>query len=77
MTRLYWIDTSTMIADPLTKHMNSERLAQALASGYLDLEPTAKSKAAKAAKSKQRSKTEATNEASEHVSMETDAHGRA
>ena len=60
--RLYWIDTSTMIADPLTKHMNSERLDQALASGYLDLEPTAESKAAKAAKSKQRSKTEEASE---------------
>ena len=52
--KLFWIDTSTMIADPLTKHMGSERLDQALDSGYLDLEPTAESKAAKAAKQRQR-----------------------
>ena len=38
-----WIDTSTMIADPLTKSMNSDRRTQTLATGQLDLRPTAES----------------------------------
>ena len=38
-----WIDTSTMIADPLTKAMNCERLARTLATGRIDLRPTAES----------------------------------
>ena len=38
-----WIDTSTMIADPLTKVMNTDRLDIALSLGTLDLRPTAES----------------------------------
>ena len=38
-----WIDTSTMIADPLTKAMNCERLEKTLSTGQLDLRPTAES----------------------------------
>ena len=38
-----WIDTSTMIADPLTKAMNSERLSKMLDTGILDLNPTEES----------------------------------
>ena len=38
-----WIDTSVMIADPLTKVMKSERLEKTLSSGQLDLRPTAES----------------------------------
>ena len=38
-----WIDTSTMLADPLTKAMSCERLESTLASGKLDLRPTAES----------------------------------
>ena len=42
-----WIDTSTMIADPLTKAMACERLTNTLATGILDLRPTEESLAAK------------------------------
>jgi hypothetical protein len=55
-----WIDTSTMIADPLTKAMSCERLSKTMMTGILDLQPTAESlrikernrKARKAAKDK-------------------------
>ena len=35
-----WIDTSVMIADPLTKAMNGGRLVDAITISYLDLKPT-------------------------------------
>ena len=35
-----WIDTSTMVADCLTKHMDPQRLMQTTHSGILDLTPT-------------------------------------
>ena len=38
-----WIDTSVMLADPLTKVMNSDRLAETLATGRFDLRATAES----------------------------------
>ena len=38
-----WIDTSTMIADPLTKVMSAERLMRAMMIGKFDMEPTAES----------------------------------
>ena len=38
-----WIDTSTMIADPLTKAMSCERLSKMLSTGILDLNPTEES----------------------------------
>ena len=38
-----WIDTSTMVADPLTKAMNADRLANMLQTGVLDLTPTPES----------------------------------
>ena len=38
-----WIDTSTMIADPLTKAMSCERLSKTLSTGILDLKPTEES----------------------------------
>ena len=38
-----WIDTSVMLADPLTKNMDSERLDQTMMTGYMDLRPTAES----------------------------------
>ena len=38
-----WIDTSTMVADPLTKAMISDRLADMLRTGVLDLTPTPES----------------------------------
>ena len=38
-----WIDTSTMVADPLTKAMNADRLATMLQTGVLDLTPTPES----------------------------------
>ena len=40
---LRWIDTSTMIADPLTKAMNGDRLAKIMITGHLDLQPTQES----------------------------------
>jgi hypothetical protein len=38
-----WIDTSTMIADPLTKAMSCERLSKMLTTGIMDLSPTQES----------------------------------
>ena len=38
-----WIDTSVMLADPLTKAMSSERLDATMATGHWDLRPTAES----------------------------------
>ena len=38
-----WIDTSTMVADPLTKAMSDERLGCMLRTGVLDLRPTPES----------------------------------
>ena len=52
--KVRWIDTSTMIADPLTKSMKPKRLLDFLESGTLDLEPTAESVVAKMLKQKQR-----------------------
>ena len=43
-----WIDTSTMIADPLTKSMDPTRLVDTLMTGKLDLRPTPESLAIKA-----------------------------
>ena len=42
-----WIDTSTMIADPLTKSMDPTRLVNTLTTGKLDLRPTPESLAIK------------------------------
>jgi len=38
-----WIDTSVMLADPLTKAMSSERLDATLSTGIFDMKPTAES----------------------------------
>ena len=38
-----WIDTSTMISDPLTKVLNSDRLTQAFMTGLFDMKPTPES----------------------------------
>ena len=38
-----WIDTSVMLADPLTKSMVSDTLAQTMMTGRFDLKPTAES----------------------------------
>ena len=38
-----WIDTSTMLSDPLTKVMNSERLMKTFMTGVFDMRPTAES----------------------------------
>lgn len=42
-----WIDTSTMISDPLTKVMLPTRLLSTMTTGILDLRPTAESLAIK------------------------------
>ena len=38
-----WIDTSVMLADPLTKAMKTDRLDETLRTGRFDLRPTAES----------------------------------
>ena len=38
-----WIDTSTMVADPLTKAMCGDRLTATMMTGQLGLQPTAES----------------------------------
>lgn len=40
---LMWIDTSSMLADPLTKAMLLDRLVNILATGWFDMRPTAES----------------------------------
>ena len=52
--KVRWIDTSTMIADPLTKNMKPKRLLEFLDTGLLDLEPTPESVVSKMLKQKQR-----------------------
>ena len=54
--KVRWIDTSTMLADPLTKLMRADRLEEALSTGRIDLEPTAESQMKKFMKQQQRSK---------------------
>ena len=54
--KIRWIDTSTMLADPLTKLMKSDRLRDALVSSTVDLTPTTQSQIAKWMKQKQRRK---------------------
>ena len=56
-----WIDTSTMIADPLTKSMDPTRLVDTLMTGKLDLRPTPESLAIKA-KNRQLRKNKKENE---------------
>ena len=38
-----WVDTSVMLADPLTKQMSSERLDRTLETKQFDLRPTPES----------------------------------
>ena len=52
--RIRWIDTSAMLADPLTKLMKCCRLEDALSNNVLDLEATAASQMQKLMKQKQR-----------------------
>ena len=52
-----WIDTSTMLADPLTKHMKADRMMNAIDAGVLDLNATLEAEMQKYMKKKQRSKT--------------------
>ena len=66
-----WIDTSTMIADPLTKSMKSDRLDQAMVSCWLDLEPTAESQMAKLMKQQSQAKSKKVDFDSTHQFEET------
>ena len=43
-----WIDTSTMLADPLTKVMQPDRMAETFETGIFDMHPTEESLAIKA-----------------------------
>ena len=38
-----WIDTSVMLADPLTKAMSCERMTETMMTGRYDMRPTAES----------------------------------
>ena len=51
--KIRWIDTSTMLADPLTKLMKPERLLSASDNSTVDLTPTTQSVIAKLMKQKQ------------------------
>ena len=51
-----WIDTSAMIADPLTKAMFGDQMMAATGTGVLDLQPTPESLAMKARNSECRQK---------------------
>ena len=50
------IDTSAMVADPLTKSMHPERMEEMMRTNILDLQPTPESLNAKMLKQKQRLK---------------------
>ena len=52
--KIRWIDTSTMLADPMTKFMQPTRLLKALESCVVDLSPTAETQLQKMLKQKQR-----------------------
>ena len=52
--KVRWIDTSTMIADPVTKLMKPTRLIKCLQSGVLSLEPTKEAQMSKLMKKAQR-----------------------
>ena len=55
--KVRWIDTSTMLADQLTKVMSPDRLVKSLDGSQIDLTPTAASTIAKMMKQRQRRKT--------------------
>ena len=65
--KVRWIDTSVMLADPLTKLMKADRLEAALLDNVLDLEPTAASQMQKLMKQQQRAKTKQTAEVPENT----------
>ena len=70
-----WIDTSTMLADPLTKAMNCERLQQTLMTGRFDMRPTAESlmvkeKNRQARKGQKKTKTGSTQETREELQVD-------
>ena len=54
--KIRWIDTSTMLADPLTKAMKADRMVKAFMTGFLDLVPTDASVMSKMMKQKGRAK---------------------
>ena len=70
--KVRWIDTSTMLADPLTKVMSPDRLVKALDNGQIDLKPTAASTIAKMMKQKQRRKTRDDEQLLEDIGMTYD-----
>ena len=55
-----WIDTSVMLADPLTKVMNADRSINTMGTGRFDLQPTPESLAIKAKNRLLRSSSRAT-----------------
>ena len=56
--KVMWIDTSAMLADPMTKEMKPDHLLDALRNGKLSFTATAESQITKMKKQKSRSKKE-------------------
>ncbi len=56
---VYWIDTTAMLADCLTKHMTSTRLVNMLGTGILDLRAADEIIMAKMMKQKGRARSDA------------------
>ena len=54
-----WIDTSVMLADPLTKAMSAERLVETMMTGRFDMRPTEESLMIKAKNRASRKKSKA------------------
>ena len=52
-----WIDTSVMLADPLTTAMSSDRLVKTMMTGHFDMRPTAESLMIKEKNRESRKKT--------------------
>ena len=68
-----WIDTSAMLADPLTKVMDSGRLDRAMMTGYFDMRPTQESLAVKARNRQSREQARA-RAAEQKASSQSDPH---
>jgi hypothetical protein len=61
-----WIDTSVMLADPLTKAMGAERLVGTMTTGVFDMRPTEESLIIKAKNRVSRQKTRQVKQEAQH-----------
>ena len=69
--KIRWIDTSTMLADPLTKAMKPDRMVKAFITGFLDLVPTDASVMSKMMKQRGRAKAGGKDQAFEEPEEQT------